>query len=191
MNCTALVALPWWGCSTGYRYDPADPTPSVHAPVIIGGARVREMSALEQRSDTISFTSERLDHDVDAIGPVKVELRIRSDRERTDFCACLCDVDRRGRPLQVVDAYLRLRPGRPEADASGVGRITLECWPTAYRFKQGHKLKVITASGAHPRYARNLGTGEPLATAARMVPAQQEILHDGRHKSSISLMQPD
>ncbi|NND67816.1 MAG: hypothetical protein HKN19_09530 [Halioglobus sp.] len=43
--------------------------------------------------------------------------------------------------------------------------------------RRGHSVGLIVASGAHPRYARNLGTGEPLATAVAMRPARQQVLH--------------
>ncbi len=174
---------------TRYVYDPFDPTPSVHGPMVMGGGKVRDMSALESRSDTVLFTSDPLERDIDVVGPVTVNLAIRSDREHTDFYVCFSDVDAKGRSMQVLDGYLRLRPGRPQADASGVRHITIDCWPTAYRFKRGHKVRLIIASGAHPRYARNLGTGEPIATATNMVPAHQEILHDLHHLSSISLLE--
>ncbi len=173
--------------SDGYTYDPADPTPAIHGPQVMGGKRVRDMKALEERADTLVYTGAALARDLDAIGPVQAELFIRSDRDHTDFYVCLCDVDKKGRSLQVVDGYVRLRPGKPALDASGVREVTIDCWPTAYRFKRGHKLRLIVASGAHPRYARNLGTGEPLATATTMVPAQQEILQGGRYPSSVCL----
>jgi putative CocE/NonD family hydrolase len=147
----------------------------------------RDIIRLEQRRDIVRFTSAPLEHDLDVIGLVTVTLSIRSNREHTDFYACLCDVDRKGRPMQVVDGYLRLRPGRPAAAASGVRQICIECWPTAYRFKRGHRLRLIVGSGAHPRYARNLGTGEPLSTATAMVTAQQQILHGSVHDSLLQL----
>jgi uncharacterized protein len=106
----------------------------------------------------------------------------------TDFYACLCDVDAKGRSLQVCDGYLRLRPGKPHADADGVRRIVINCWPTAYRFKRGHKMRLIIGSGAHPRYARNLGTGEPLATGTSMVNAHQQILHGPARGSVVNLL---
>ena len=43
------------------------------------------------------------------------------------------------------------------------------------------------SSGAFPRYARNPGTGEPHATAARLVPADQSVYHDPAHPSAITL----
>ena len=173
--------------SVQYLYDPADPTPSVHGPMVMGGSKKRDMWELERRSDTVMFTSEPLDRDIDAIGAVKAELCIRSDREDTDFYVCICDVGKGGGSLQVLDGYLRLRPGMPLAGAAGVRRVAIECWPTAYRFRRGHCIRVIVASGAFPRYARNLGTGEPLATATRMVPAQLEILHSAEYPSSVTL----
>ena len=43
------------------------------------------------------------------------------------------------------------------------------------------------SSGAHPRFARNLGGGEPLATAVTMHSADQEVWHDPAHPSAIVL----
>jgi len=185
----ALTGLPPQGDegATGYIYDPADPTPDLHGPKAMGTSKHRDMTPLTLRSDTIVFTTAPLDRDFDAIGPVTVSLSICSDREHTDFFVCLCDADQKGQSLHVADGYLRLSPNKPESDSSGVRRIAIECWPTAYRFNQGHKIQLIVASGAHPRYARNLGTGEPLATATNMVPAHQEILHGVTYGSSLSL----
>lgn len=173
--------------AVGYSYDPVDPTPSVHGPMVMGASKLRDMSALEDRADTVSFTSEPLESDVEAIGPVRLELAIRSDRENTDFYACLCEVDRKGRPIHVTDGYVRLVPGKPQADAQGVRRIVIECWPTAWRFAKGRRLRLIVASGAHPRYARNPGTGEPLAIATELVPARQEILCGPGYGSALVL----
>lgn len=172
---------------TCYVYDPADPTPAIHGLYAMARSEVRDMTALEQRKDTISFTSAPLDDNLDVIGPVQVALSVRSDREHTDFYACLCEVDGKGRPIQVVDGFQRLRPQKPAADAAGVRRITIACWPTAYRFKRGRRIKLIIASGSHPRYARNPGTGEPLATATRMVTARQEVLHSLSYPSFLEV----
>ena len=174
--------------STHYIYDPADPTPAIHGLYAMAASKVRDMTALTQRKDTITFTSAPLEDDLNVIGPVKVGLSVRSDREHTDFYACLCEVDDKGRPIQVVDGFLRLRPQKPPADSSGARRITIECWPTAYRFKQGRQIKLIVASGSHPRYARNPGTGEPLATATRKVTARQEVLHGISCPSSLEVI---
>jgi predicted acyl esterase len=52
-------------------------------------------------------------------------------------------------------------------------------------------MRLIVGSGAHPRYARNLGTGEPLASATQMVSAHQQILHGAMHTSVVNLHYTD
>ena len=65
--------------------------------------------------------------------------------------------------------------------------MTVKLWPTAYRFKRGHRIRVQVSSGAFPRYARNPGTGKPRATATRLLAAAQSVHHDAEHPSSITL----
>ena len=65
--------------------------------------------------------------------------------------------------------------------------MTVRPWPTAYRFKRGHRIRVQVSSGAFPRYARNGGTGEPRATATRLLAAGQSVYHDESRPSAITL----
>jgi predicted acyl esterase len=59
--------------------------------------------------------------------------------------------------------------------------------PTANTFRRGHRIRLQVCSGAHPRYSRNPGTGEPLAKATRLLAADQQVLHDPAHPSSLLL----
>lgn len=170
-----------------YRYDPADPTPAVAGPTLNGISGVADNRALESRRDVLTFTSDPLDRDLDVIGPVRAELHVRSSLAYTDFFARLCDVEPGGKSLNVCDALLRVQPGAPAAEADGSLRIAIDLWPTAHRFRRGHSLRLQVSSGAHPRFARNPGTGEPLATAMRLVAADQVVYHDAEHPSSIVL----
>ena len=58
---------------------------------------------------------------------------------------------------------------------------------TALRFRQGHRLRLLVASGAHPRWSRNLGSGEPLGAGTTLAVAQQTIYHDAAHPSALIL----
>jgi predicted acyl esterase len=60
-------------------------------------------------------------------------------------------------------------------------------WPTAYRFRMGHRIRLQVASGAHPRFARNFGSGEPIGSATVFIVAEQEVLHDQDHQSALIL----
>jgi putative CocE/NonD family hydrolase len=170
-----------------YRYDPSDPTPAVSGPVLAGNALPTDNRELEARPDVLTYTGAPLENNLEVIGPVRVELFARSSLQHTDFFARLCDVDAQGKSLNVCDALLRVEPGQQLVTADGCWRLSIDLWPTAHRFRRGHRLRLQVSSGAHPRYARNTGSGEPLATATKLVAADQEIYHDPDHPSSIEL----
>jgi putative CocE/NonD family hydrolase len=174
-----------------YTYDPANPTPSVDGPVLGASPGRRKPLAdnreLEARPDVLTFTSTTVEADLEVIGQVSAELFVRSSLEHTDFFARLCDVDPSGRSVAVCDALLRLSPGRPAAEPDGTIKVLIDLWPTAYRFKSGHRIRLQVSSGAHPRYARNPGSGEPLGTATKLVPADQRVYHDPDHPSALIL----
>src|SRR4051812_14978007 len=79
------------------------------------------------------------------------------------------------------------RPEQPPRDDDGHAPVRFELWPTAHRFARGHRIRVQVFSGAHPRYARNPGTGEDPARATRLVGADQEVFHDAARPSSVTL----
>ena len=69
----------------------------------------------------------------------------------------------------------------------GVLAVDLELFPTAYRFRAGHRLRLQIAGGAFPRFARNLGTAEPFATATTGRPCHFTVFHDAAHPSRLEL----
>jgi len=174
---------------SAFDYDPSRPTPSFHGATLEGRSGSGDMAELERRSDVRIFSSELLAADLDVIGPVSGEIFLRSSTEYTDLYLCLCDVSPSSRSTNVCDGYTRLRPEMPVGKAIPEGgflrKVHVEFWPTAYRFRRGHRIRAIVASGAHPRYARNPGSGEPLGDACTMVIAHQEILHGPEHPSAL------
>jgi uncharacterized protein len=173
-----------------YTYDPGDPTPNLAGPVGLSGRARVDNRSLEARPDVLTFTSAPLAGDLEVAGEVVADLFVSSDREHTDFFARLCDVDAAGASVNICDALLRLAPGRPKRQPDGTIRARIPLWPAAHRFRRGHRLRLQVSSGAHPRYARNPGTGEPLGTAVRLVPARQQVFHDPGHPSALLLPVP-
>jgi hypothetical protein len=164
-----------------YRYDPADPTPAVGGVLMSrGGGRV-DNTRLEARPDVLSYTTARLSADVEVIGEVSAEIWFRSSLSHADVFVRLCDVDPGGRSRNVCDGLVS-RSGADE-----LGRATVRLWPTAHRFRAGHRIRLQVSSGAFPRYARNLGTGEPLLNASTLRVADQEVHHDPGHPSAVLL----
>ena len=58
---------------------------------------------------------------------------------------------------------------------------------TAYQFGAGHRLRLQVSGGAHPRFARNTGSGEPPATAIRLAPVDVQIVHEVSDPAVLSL----
>jgi putative CocE/NonD family hydrolase len=172
-----------------YRYDPADPTPAVGGNSL-GAAKhmgPKDNRALEARADVLVYTSAVLEQDVEVIGPVTADLYVRSSLQHTDFFARLCAVEASGKSVNVCDSILRLTPGSVPAEPDGSLQISIEIWPTAYHFRRGQRVRVQISSGAHPRFARDPGSGEPLATATKLLVADQSVYHDPAHPSAIVL----
>jgi putative CocE/NonD family hydrolase len=170
-----------------YRYDPADPTPALGGPMMLERRPVQDNRPLEARADVLTFTSDPLGADRDALGPVRADIRLRSNRADTDVFVRVCDVQPDGASLNVCDALIRLSEGEPPRDADGVAPVRFALWPTAHRFAAGHRIRVQVSSGAHPRYAPNPGTGEDPLRATRGVVADQEVFHDAARPSSLTL----
>jgi uncharacterized protein len=184
------VEVPPDSPTSRFRYDPRDPTPNLGGATnaTLGrGTGARDNRRLEVRPDVLVFTSQPLERDLEVIGPISVELFVRSSAEHTDFFVRLCDVHPSGRSMNVCDGIRRLSPGRPAAGADGTRTVVVELWPTAHRFNAGHRVRVQVSSGAFPRFARNLGTAEPLATGTTMQVAEQQVHHDPAHPSAIIL----
>jgi putative CocE/NonD family hydrolase len=177
------VARPGESAPDAYRYDPSDPTPAV------GGVRMgrdgkagrADNTALEARPDVLTYSTAPLGNDLEVIGEVSAEIWFRSSLPCADVFVRLCDVDERGRSYNVCDGLISL------AGADSVTCAHVRLWPTAYRFRRGHRVRVQVSSGAFPRYNRNPGTGEPRATATTLRAADQQVLHDEAHPSCITL----
>jgi putative CocE/NonD family hydrolase len=170
-----------------YRYDPADPTPNIGGPLIFPPAGAQDQRPLEARPDVLCYTTDPLPADLEVIGPVRLELYVRSSRAHTDFVGRLCDVAPNGRSVNICEGLTRLEPGCGTPHPDGSLRITVDLYPTAHCFREGHRIRLHVASGGHPRWARKLGTGEPLATGTHMAPATQTIYHDAAHPAVLVL----
>ena len=142
-----------------FRYDPADPTPSVGGATLALNAGVRDNRPVEQRADVLVFTSEPLDEPVEIIGDVTAELHVTRDNPNADVFVRLCDVDPPGdaksRSRNVCDGIVRLTGLDP---LSGTVRVSLI--GAAHRFGRGHRIRLQVAGGAFPRFARNPGNGQ-------------------------------
>jgi putative CocE/NonD family hydrolase len=172
-----------------YRYDPADPTPALGGPVLLARTPVLDNAPLEARADVLTYTGPALERTLEAIGHVSVELWVRADAPHFDVFARVCDVDAAGVSRNVCDALASVAPGRFEQTEDGAWHVRFALWPIGHRFAAGHRIRLQVSSGAHPRYARNPGTGEDpvTATAQTLRAVDIEVLHGADHPSRLVL----
>jgi len=168
--------------AVGFRYDPADPTPSPGGAIMATNAGSRDNQAVERRLDVLVFSSDPLDEPLEVIGEVAAELSVTRDNPYADLFVRLCDVDPRGRSYNVCDGIVRLAEADP---LTGTVRVSL--LGAAHRFGRGHRIRLQVAGGAFPRFARNPGNGKVDATVADLVPTQYDIGLDAAHPSALLL----
>lgn len=174
-----------------YTYDPADPTPAVGGALLaFRGAGMQDNTELVARPDVLVYTSAPLAQPLKIIGRVQMVLYVHSSLPHTDFFGRLCVVTPDGISRNICDGLLRISPAtheRIEPLEAGVKCLTIDCAATAFEFAVGERLRVLVASGAHPRWSRNLGTGEGLGVGKKMATAVQTVFHDAIHPSAIQL----
>lgn len=157
---------------SSFTYNPTHPTPTIGGRLLSPEAGYRKDTKLAQRPDVLSFTGDRLPTDLYVVGTPVVELSHTCDNPHNDLFVRLSEVDAKGRSRNVSDGYVGA------ATDSGTVRIELDA--VAHRFRAGSRIRVLVAGGSHPRFARNLGTGESLGTGSRLVPATHSVhLGDG------------
>lgn len=146
-----------------FVYDPADPTPTVGGRLLsVSAAGYRDDTVLAERDDVIAFTGPELASDLEVIGVPYVELDHATDTAWADVFVRVSEVDPKGRSRNVTDGYVRLGPDR-------VTPLRIDLDAMAHRFRAGHRIRLMVAGGSFPRFARNLGTGEPLAMGSHLV----------------------
>ena len=131
----------------------------------------RDNRELEKRDDVLTFTGPPLTESLDVIGNPVVELMHHTDNPHADLFVRLCEVRKNGRSINVSDGFQRLDPDKSN------GSILLRLDAMAHRFTPGTRIRLQISGGAHPRYARNMGTGEDQATSSHLVPSRRTVFH--------------
>ena len=188
----ALDAEPGDAPPDVFVYNPADPTPSAGGPLLQPPGKQVDNRAIEARPDVLTYTTVPLPASQDLVGPVSARIFVRTGRRYADLFVRVCDVDPEGVSRNIVDGIRRLSPqtmpaGDDHAGDDQILTVEVELYPTAYRIRAGHRIRVQVSGGAFPRFARNLGTAQPFAAATSAVRCRFEIYHDSRHPACILL----
>jgi putative CocE/NonD family hydrolase len=186
-----------------YDYDPRDPVPTVGGQILLADIHrpgPRDQRGIEARPDVLVYTGPVLYRPYTVLGPVYVTLFAASSAPDTDFVARLVDVYPDGRAICLCDGILRasaresypapgaIRPSAPSHIEPGeVYEYPIDLWATGITFQPGHRIRVEVTSSSHPRWERNLNTGEGAFGSSRTEVARQTIFHDAGRQSRITL----
>ncbi len=179
-----------------YRYDPADPVPSLGYRGFYSGGRMVpgpfDQERIESREDVLVYTSDPAKTPLEVVGDLELRLFISSDAVDTDFIVKVCDVDPNGVSLNVADGILRARFRnswtKPELLKPGdVYEFRIDLGPTAYVFLPGHRVRLQVTSSAFPHWDRNMNTGHPAGEDAKGIVANQTIYHSAEAPSHLVL----
>ena len=162
------------GGQSKFRFDPSDPTPSLGGRRLGADAGVRNNGDLEARPDVLTFTTPEMTADLEFEGFPVLDVSLSVDNPYADIFIRICDVDKKGRSHNITDTLVRLDT---TVAADEVQHVTARLSPCAHRLMKGHRLRLQLSGGAHPQFARNLGTGEPLSTGTGLKAAVHTINH--------------
>jgi putative CocE/NonD family hydrolase len=181
-----------------FVYDPAQPVPSAggHSCCDPGYAPMgpADQVAVEVLHGVLVYTSAPLARPMVVAGRVTAELHAASSAVDTDWVVKLCDVDARGRSVNLQEGIVRARfrdspdaptplvPGEVETYRVGLGSVF-------HHVRPGHRIRVQVSSSSFPAWEPNLNTGHPLGVDAigDRVVATQQVLHTAGAASFVTL----
>ncbi|WP_433622217.1 CocE/NonD family hydrolase [Nocardia sp. CA-120079] len=132
---------------TTFIYDASDPTPAVGGNIMaLRGSGNVDNTDLESRPDVVVYTSAPLTEDVLVSGHPHVSLNVDASKE-FDIFARLCDVSG-NKSINVCDEITRFSRG-------GQHRVGIDLDGTTHLFKRGHRIRLLIAGGAFPRFDIN------------------------------------
>lgn len=147
---------------------------------------------VEARPDVLVYTTEPLNEDLEATGPISLVLFAATSAPDTDFTGKLVDVYPDGRAINLTDGIIRARYrdglDQPKVPVkSGAVSYTIDVGVTSNLFRKGHRIRLEISSSNFPRFDRNPNTGRAIADETRLVKASQTVFHDRGHRSFLLL----
>jgi predicted acyl esterase len=175
-----------------FKYDPADPVPTLGGAELAANIGPRDQRTVESRPDVLLFTSEVLEQPLEVTGRIGARLYVSSDCPDTDFTVKLTDVYPDGRSMLVTDGILRVRfresfENEKLLEANEVVEIPVDLWSTSLVFNKGHRLRIAISSSNSPRFDPNPNTGHGFRVDEERRIATNMLHMSDKHPSRIVL----
>jgi uncharacterized protein len=141
-------------------HDPWRPVPAVGGHASFPSGPI-ERSAIDGRSDVLTYTTEVLTDRLPLFGEPTLTLHCTADAPSWDIAVVLGDVHPNGRVYNFSQGYQRV-------NTSDMQPLTIHLQPTCMVLPKGHCLRVSISASAYPAYPVNPGTGDRPEAARRI-----------------------
>jgi predicted acyl esterase len=183
---------PGRGGNWSYRYDPANPVPTVGGAELGGDIGPKDQRNVESRGDVVLFSTHALTDPIEVTGRVTAKVYVSSDQPDTDFTVKLTDVYPDGRSMLVNDGILRARfresfEHEKLLEPGKIYELTVDLWSTSLIVNRGHKIRVAVSSSNAPRFDPNPNTGHAFRADNEKRVATNTIYFSREHPSRILL----
>ena len=178
--------------SREYKYDPAQPVPTIGGAELGANIGPRDQRSVESRPDVLLFTSDVLETPLEVTGRIKARLYASSDCRDTDFTVKLTDVYPDGRSMLVTDGILRTRfresfEKEKLLEPGEVVEIPIDLWSTSLVFNKGHRIRIAVSSSNVPRFDPNPNTGHAFRADKEQQVATNTVYFSEKYPSQIVL----
>lgn len=154
-----------------------------------------DYSALQARSDVLTFDSEVLQNDVTVAGNAVARIFVSCDCRDFDLWVRLQDVYPDGRAINMRSpgaevlraSYRDIAEGRQALEPGEVYELSLDGLMTANSFKAGHRIRAQVSASFAPHLSRNLQSGESEVDSSESHVAEITIYHGARYQSALLL----
>lgn len=153
-----------------FVHDPWRPVPSVggHAAFPAGSF---DRSAVDCRTDVVTYTTKRLEEDLYLGGEAIAQLYCTADAPSFDLCAVLSEVHANGSAFNLAQGYLRIDSSSDDSTLNSTEPLQITLQPICARISKGNALRLSLSAACFPAYAVNPGTGK-LSGVSRLIDAR-------------------
>lgn len=148
-----------------YTHDANHPAPTLGGRNLFLQSGPVDQRPIEERTDTVVFTSAPLEEDVEVTGRVIVKLVFSMDTEDTDVVVRLTDVYPDGRSILISDGLFRTGTRKFVTLDGSKKSVDVDLWSTSIVFAKGHRIRISITGSNYPRFEKNLSASDAESNA--------------------------
>ncbi|MEQ1821620.1 MAG: CocE/NonD family hydrolase [Fimbriimonadaceae bacterium] len=183
-----LQAAPGTTRSDSYSYDPRNPKLPKSLDMSGGNSKLTSKRSSFNQSSLL-YGTEKFKTPQTLGGPMEVEVYFKTTVRDAALHALVYDEAPNG-DLTLVGLPGAMRIGFTGTNVKSITpgkvyKVSVKPWLFAREFKAGHRLVVMLMSDLFPKFSRIPGTGEPDATATKLLKATHTILKGAKYPSLV------